>query len=545
MAKRKLAFKEWQHPRDVRGRFTRGHGSGDWAARAAKAFEAAAADTRPPAKLRGPRISRNAKAAAILEQHVPGAGGNLSKKYTPPPLPKPKVEPKLKLKAELPSDTRRKTIEDIGFGDQVQHDGVWRRVQGTGFGGGTDYVIVRDDAGKQVKIPIDGYALTRPDRPDFHEPLRPAQAKRMAQFRADAAKPPPLRIVTNREENRRAYAQDVQAKDTALKEAQRKARARANRKYPAKEGYSKRTRDNYVDEETWPQQSAAEYARGILDAFDKPGDPGTETYLDKSSYRMPVLDGTLNRDRPLAVYGDLLRIEDNDQGTLKHLADMELLPAEVHLIVARHMQHGRTRYNRPELSKSTGIWLGSKPVSQLDHQQELATERPRGWAEGKTFDHVDGVYNYAGPTLVVGVSESSKRRGEKQPALHELGHALDSAVGSLLQEDDHNLSSRASEEPAWVKLWQDTLDAAPDISPYFRQKVGAGNVELWAEAFGEWARARAKARQSETFTGGDYLSNRGEMAMRSAFQIPKERHDAAAALNAYFEDLVKRLGIEL
>lgn len=540
--RRKRVFHEWQHPRDSRGRFSLTGGEA-WAKRAVTAFENA--PSLPQAKLRGPRIARNAKAAALFERHVPGSGATLSRKHTPPVKSPPNPPGATLMTVEK--------IQDVGMGKalQVRHDGAWLEMFGFGSSRGERHILLRGKNGERIQVDDAGQQLlTRPHQLEFHEPLTPAQAKRMAGWRADAAKPPQIRVKTIGEENAERTQRELDTAKAALKEATRKARGRANRKYPAKEGYGRYTRDDYTDHETWSEQGAVTMLENQLKYQNGDSDASTQAYLDKPGYQLPVLDGKLNRDRPLAVYGDLLRLDADDQGTFRHAADLELIPAELHAVVARLMYHSRVRWSNPELGRSAGIWLGSKPVSELDHFGR-ADERPRGWAEDKTFGHVDGVYQGMTDTMIVGVSESSHGRGEhKQPALHEFGHALDAAVGKLLQGNDYSKPGDASEYPEWVAAWQRTINATPDISPYFRQKPPAGAQEMWAEALGEWARARAKGRASDFYTGAPgggatYLATRGEMAMRSAFRIPKERHDVATLLNAYFEGLMAQLEVDL
>lgn len=539
MTRVQRVFREWQHPRDARGRFAR-TGGGSWAKRAAGAFEAAGA--APEVKLRGPRVGRNAKAAALLNQHVPGSGDRLSRTYVPTPKI-PDGATSMPLNKVYDAGTRKHL--------QVLHEGAWLEISGSGFRGGVDHILLRGKNGERIEITDTGQQLvTRPHRLEFHEPLISAQVKAMDQWKADAAKSPQFRAKTLREANIERIQDELNTAQGALKEANRKARARANRKYPNKEGYGKYTRDQYIDRETWSEQHAVTLAEHSLKYQHEDSGTPSDKYLNGPSGDTPVFTGTLDPARPLAVYGDLLNIQDEDQGTYRHLADLALMPAELHAIVAAHMHQGRTRWVNPELGKSAGIWLGSRPINELDHSQDLTNVHPRGWAEDKTWSHVDGVYR-SGGTLVVGVSESSQRRGEHgQPALHEFGHALDDAAGDLLRAKDPAASRDASEDPAWVAVWRQTIDAAPDISPYFRQPEPAGSQEMWAEAFGEWARARAKARRSSFYTeatdgGRTYLASRGEMAMRVAFRIPQERHDAAAALNSYFEGLVAKLGVDL
>jgi hypothetical protein len=77
MARKRRVFREWQHPRDGRGRFTDGAGTASWVDRAEKAFKAVEAASPSAASTRGdgdrPRISRAAKGAALFTAQREGA----------------------------------------------------------------------------------------------------------------------------------------------------------------------------------------------------------------------------------------------------------------------------------------------------------------------------------------------------------------------------------------------------------------------------------------------------------------------------------------
>jgi hypothetical protein len=558
--KQKRVFREWQHPRDGRGRFSRSGGA-SWAKRAAEGFAKAEEGrlTKPPVAGR-PRIGRSAKAGAILNQHVPGAGDALSKKWTPP--------------EKLPERAFRKPADSfVGAheGYQVLHEGVWRRVTGVGGGDRGDYVIARGDNGERIKIYDEPYpggrgVIARFDQgPEIHEPLRGDQVAQMAAWRTDANRPPAMRQLTNREINAERYRKELAEAEKKLKELKRKVRARVRKKYPASDGYDKRDWDYYVsdDDDVRAAERDVQYPRSWLESTLRvnPDDP-SNAHLDAPAYGLPVVAGELNRDRPLAVYGDLLVVEDEDQATFRHLRDLATLPAELHSIVARVMAAERAnqeekivKYPEQNARRSAGIYVGSRPVHELNHSQDLEDEPAKlepstdgSYKDTRKWSEVAGVYRGYEAIMIAGVS-GPKSKGEV--ALHEFGHALDDAVGRLLMHSgDYSLGigGWASSDPEWRELWRQTVAAGPDMNPYFSQQgEDRGAKEMWAEAFAEWARARAKARKSDLYTegGGDFLANRGGLALMREFRIPKENAAAAVALNAYFERLVAKLGVDL
>lgn len=562
--KQRRVFREWQHPRDDRGRFSRS-GGGSWAKRAAQGFaKAEEGRVTPPAVAGRPRIGRNAKAGLILNQHQAGAGDALSKKWTPP--------------EKLPERAFRKPADSfVGAhaGYQVLHEGVWRRVTGVGGGDRGDYVIVRGDNDERIKIYDEPYGdgstrgvIARFDQgPEIHEPLRGDQVAQMAAWRADATRPPAMRTLTIREENIERHRKELVDAQANLKEAQRKARARANRKYPNKEGYGKWTRDQYIDSETWKEQSEAIWAeRYLKDALTLSDNPKEEANLNEPGHHLPIVTGELNHDRPLAVYGDLLVIEDEDQATFRHLRDLATLPAELHSIVARVMAGVRVRQQETKRKYAdmgardarAGLYVGSRPVHELNHSDDLKDDPAKlepstdgSYKDTRKWSEVAGIYRGFEAVMIAGVS-GPKSKGEV--ALHEFGHALDDAVGRLLQETGDmpiQVNGWASTDPEWRELWRQTVAAGPDMNPYFsKQGEDRGAKEMWAEAFAEWARARAKARKSDMAAsapdgGKAFMANRGVMALRREFRIPNTNGEAAEALNAYFERLAAKLGVDL
>lgn len=560
--RRKRVFREWQHPRDERGRFSR-TGGGSWAKRAAAGFaKAEEGRTTPPPVAGRPRIGRNAKAGLVLNQHSPGAGDVLSRKWTPP--------------EKLPPNASRLSIKQVqdlsmgGRGAQVLHEGAWLDVKAFGSRKGVYYVTLRPKAGGDpVEIDDTGQTLiARPHQLEFKEPLEPAQVKLMAAWRADAARPPRMRTLTKREENIARHRQEVAEGEKALKEARKKARARVRKKYPASDGYEKRDWDYYVNEDDAVLQAERDlhFPRIWLEHAQQPdSNPDTEAFLNKPGDSLPVLEGELNRDRPLAVYGDLMHIEGDDQATFRHLRDLSLVPAELHAIVARMMHHRRHRWSKPDdprMGAAAGVWVGSRPVTELNHSEDL-TDVPTsendstvdGYRDDRLWHDVDGVYRGFSGTLIAGVTDASQHRGEHgQPALHEFGHALDDAVGTVLTEQGESLGvgGWASTSPEWRALWRQMVAAAPDMNPYFsKQGEDKSSREMWAEGFGEWARARAKGRQSSFYDpsgtdgGRSYLENVGQQALMREFRVPKENAAAAVAMNAYFEQLVAKLGVDL
>jgi hypothetical protein len=532
MARSRRIFREAQHPRDDRGRFAR-KGGGKWVARVVRTADAGFLDT--------------GQARSGLRQGGPSGLINLGQV-------REENKPWVKRAADRIGEQRGtlKTARDVSMSkDQILVDGVWRTVTMTGWGGGKDKLGYRDDddVSREIRLEADEKIATRPTKIDFSDPLRPGQAARMAAWRANAAVPPPFRMSTvelpsPRELRVAALAVEREMAVATLKAAQRFAKARARRKYPNSEGYGAYTRDSYVENEThreqWAVNSVDNQFRYLAD-----NDSDTGDWNVRPTGMVAELIAPLDPARPLAVYGDLMNIEGDDQATFRHLRDLELLPAEAHAIVAAGMARTRAEKGSP----STGVWLGSRSIAELDHSDDLAKERPRGWDEDKTWSNVDGVYRGTTQTMIAGTSEVSASRGEHgQAALHEFGHAIDDEIGQRRalagkrgESESHAGPESFSRE--WGDLWSRVVAAAPDMSPYFKQGFPAGQQELWAEAFGEWSRARARARKRGEHP--DLISVVGQNAFTREFRIPKENRALAIEMDTYFLGVMERFGVKL
>lgn len=118
MARHKRIFREWQHPRDNAGKFSRKGGEA-WVKRAAEAFKSATPSLKegsaPPASAPGrPRIGQGAKAAKLFAAHQPGVDTGLSKPYTPK-----KAAPKAKRPSTFELGPKSKSSSEYGVKPKV------------------------------------------------------------------------------------------------------------------------------------------------------------------------------------------------------------------------------------------------------------------------------------------------------------------------------------------------------------------------------------------------------------------------------------------
>lgn len=117
---------------------------------------------------------------------------------------------------------------------------------------------------------------------------------------------------------------------------------------------------------------------------------------------------------------------------------------------------------------------------------DLKGVRPRGWADGMTWDSAEGFYSHGGKNkkqLLVAQNVSYDKGKTFRPGRpiadvlpHELGHAVDDAIGG------------ASNTPEFIKAHMTDVSKlegyAKMSSGYFMQKGKAGRSETFAELFG-------------------------------------------------------------
>lgn len=555
------------HPRDDRGRFAKTGGS-KWAARLLKA--AAEGKFEGSDLGRGSRFfsAQDALRAEHFRADINKSGmGRTPRGVIDIGATRRDIEGARKINA---ADNER----DIGAAELSHHAGEvrvgshFRRITGYGTENGRDYIDVKMDRGEHRKIfpeagkqyRVRGYRRA----PELREPLRGGQQKHMNQLQRDSQKPPQFTSPTRRSVQLAEEQANVDAALAAEEKAKKRYQAQARKLFPSSQGYGNIDRKEWVQRQLdYGEGYQVQRARQFRDAI--ANDPNT--FLDQPSRSaMPTFTGTLDDAKPLAVYGDLLNIETEDQGTFRHLEDLEKLPPVIHQIVAAHMF---SRRKAPSMraattGKTAGVFLGAKSVDELDSMGYLRQSQPGG-----SWDHapggnpgwaaVDGVYSDG--TLVVGVTDySSPGRGENaQPALHEFGHALDYAVAALLNLPGPGGISTASAQTDWRDIHRQAVaEAGGGLSPHYHDHHVAterGAREMWAEAFAEWARARhaEKARITRTFgpqtewsdveqLGTPKVDQAGTLKLMRLFNIKK---DTAVLMHDYFMDLAKRLKVTL
>ena len=189
------------------------------------------------------------------------------------------------------------------------------------------------------------------------------------------------------------------------------------------------------------------------------------------------------------------------------------------------------------------VWIGPGSVPDQDHLGSLKGVRPRGWAEGQTWDIVPGAYNPSSRVVALG-DESAFGHGSTSLALHEGGHGVDDAVGSLLREGGHDIP--ASRQDSFSSLWEDIKEDEFYfvINPYFRQGPPAGMSEMWAEGFAAWSKFRstpnAASKIGQVLTKGFRPLGQEQSVGKAALE-----KRAGKALIQYFEAVERQVAAAL
>jgi hypothetical protein len=117
-----------------------------------------------------------------------------------------------------------------------------------------------------------------------------------------------------------------------------------------------------------------------------------------------------------------------------------------------------------------------------DRYPEIADERPRGWPEGMTWSHADGIYRPGLKEVTAARTYRVYGGGRYVPSqqtagvlYHETGHALDHALG--------NISASERWRSAHARDHSQMTDAVREAHAYLLQPGLAGLAEAFAELF--------------------------------------------------------------
>jgi hypothetical protein len=219
----------------------------------------------------------------------------------------------------------------------------------------------------------------------------------------------------------------------------------------------------------------------------------------------------------LAHLGDKLAIRDLDSlEAKKHIYHLSLLPETALKSLAEN--------------GLKGIYVGSVPMTQLDHNQKMAGMRPRGWDEGDTWDMVAGCYNHWKKEVTAGVGQE----GTTSLLLHETGHSYGDVLGWNAD--------------AGLKTHHERLH--PKLQKYLQQGGPGGRVgceELLAESIADYY-IKGRAGAVETYDEG-YISwlEQGPLAGQKAggqyaSTAAKERQSADTQTGGSGRDTGRRDG---
>lgn len=217
-----------------------------------------------------------------------------------------------------------------------------------------------------------------------------------------------------------------------------------------------------------------------------------------------------NPENPLEFYGRAVDIADDSEVARIHLTDLEMFDEKAHVTLREHFA------SKP----GGGFYVGDKAMPELDNQGHLAGQRPRGWAEGQTWDNVPGGYSPSQKVCACG--GGGKGHGATSLALHEASHALDHALAK-------QIGVRASASTEWRAAFY-AMHGSARMNPYFTYD---GNADgFLSEGFAESYAAFTKYRLSDP----ENLDLRIAQAL-DADRRDKPTMDAARGILAYFEKI--------
>lgn len=218
-----------------------------------------------------------------------------------------------------------------------------------------------------------------------------------------------------------------------------------------------------------------------------------------------------NPENPLEFYGTAVNIADRSEVAMSHLADIEQFSESAHTTLRNHFAR----------TKDGGFYVGDKAVPKLDNQGHLSGVKPRGWADGQTWDNVPGAYDPNAKVCACG--GGGKGHGSTSLALHEGSHALDDALAK-------QLGARASATTEWREAFY-AMHGSANMNPYFTY---AGNADgFLSEGFAESYAAFTKHRALGVT---DDLDIRVAEAL-GVDRLGKPVMDAARGIVAYFEKI--------
>lgn len=189
-----------------------------------------------------------------------------------------------------------------------------------------------------------------------------------------------------------------------------------------------------------------------------------------------------NPANPLEFYGDRITTYDRSAPTGRWLGDLE-----------EHISPDHHRILRDHFAGTAqgGFYLGARYVPDLDDLGHLRGHQPRGWAQGRTFDQVAGVYSPVARVCACG-HDSHGSGAYHSTVLHEGGHALDDAYG----RNGQSASERQDYRDAYAAVPSSVSD---NWNPYYRPggNPTGHHSEAWAEGFMGWTKARRGTRRDQ------------------------------------------------
>lgn len=283
-------------------------------------------------------------------------------------------------------------------------------------------------------------------------------------------------------------------------------------------------------------------AQDRIDQLNAGGDlPGAFSEAELAEAKpMHKLTAHVDPERPLAVYGDLLTMHDNNEMTHHHMLDLQQIDPHVHGVVAKHLAED---FEHEHGKDGAGIYVGSHDVTKLDDLKTLdfgASNRP-DVGDMRTAEQVGGVFQGHSGKTGIGHAEDWYMKdglhGNHSTARHEVGHAYDNATAN----GGAGEMGRASQTEEFQKIYQSFRDDQDKLtnkaSDYF---LGGdhfrGRKETFAEAFSIYHSVTPQRSSGEHETPE-------EMSRRRSYRMERDigmTNSTADAMVAYLDGLTAR-----
>lgn len=255
----------------------------------------------------------------------------------------------------------------------------------------------------------------------------------------------------------------------------------------------------------------------------KPAGPSKPSELEQALVKSYTLDA--------GAAGRFNVADRTKDTTIANLEKFKVVPVEVRRFLAK---------------RGAEFYFGTRPVTDLDHLEQLKSKQPHGYGKGQRYSKVAAMVSWFGPTpgnkqyhatVAVGGGPRTYGSGSVNVSAHEAAHAL----------DFH--SNDPSQSVKFRKLWDNAVKNF-HVDPYYVQAdgpKGQGQREFFAEAYASWAQSRSQgASPQETLANMQKAMNISHWMIRETYTSAAvaKADSTAKAFIRYFDGMQKTIAGE-